>query len=96
MRNSVTFSPAGFGHVFESTDSGATWTDISGNLPDAPGDDLVVVNGKLVVATDIGVFGRFAHRSNTTRSTSGTVTTAFGRPRPATHAWYDNPPINAS
>jgi len=47
---------AGFGHVFESTDSGATWTDISGNLPDAPGDDLVVLNGKLVVATDIGVF----------------------------------------
>jgi hypothetical protein len=47
---------AGFGHVFESTDGGATWTDISGNLPDAPGDDLVVSNGKLVVATDIGVF----------------------------------------
>jgi hypothetical protein len=46
----------GFGHVFESFDSGATWTDISGNLPDAPGDDLVVVGGKLVVATDIGVF----------------------------------------
>src|SRR5437764_7733853 len=47
---------AGTGHVFESFDAGATWTDISGNLPDAPGDDLVVVNGKLVVATDVGAF----------------------------------------
>jgi hypothetical protein len=47
---------AGFGHVFESFDGGTTWSDISGNLPDAPGDDLVLVNGKLVVATDIGVF----------------------------------------
>ena len=47
---------AGYGHVFESGDGGTTWTDISGNLPDAPGDDLVVVGGKLVVATDIGVF----------------------------------------
>jgi hypothetical protein len=47
---------AGFGHVFESTDAGATWTDISGNLPDVPSDDLVVVNGKLVLGTDVGVY----------------------------------------
>jgi hypothetical protein len=46
----------GTGHVFESADGGATWTDISGNLPDAPGDDLVVDNGALTLATDIGVF----------------------------------------
>jgi photosystem II stability/assembly factor-like uncharacterized protein len=56
-----TFS-AGEGHVFETTDGGATWTDISGEgtaqpLPDAPGDDIVVTqSGKLVVGTDIGVF----------------------------------------
>jgi hypothetical protein len=51
-----TFS-AGEGHVFETTDGGATWTDISGNLPDAPGDDLVLTtSGKLVEASDIGVF----------------------------------------
>jgi len=42
--------------VFETTDGGGTWTDISGNLPDAPSDDLLVVNGQLVLATDIGVF----------------------------------------
>src|SRR4051794_19495741 len=44
------------------------------------------------VATDIGDFGRFAHRSSTTRSWSGTDTTAFGRPRPATHLSYDHTP----
>jgi hypothetical protein len=47
---------ASIGHVFESTDGGATWTDISGNYPDVPSDDLVLVNGQLVVASDIGVF----------------------------------------
>jgi hypothetical protein len=46
----------GTGHVFESTDGGTTWTDISGDLPDAPSDDIVLRNGKLTLATDIGVF----------------------------------------
>jgi hypothetical protein len=47
---------AGVGHVFESWDGGDHWADISGNLPDAPGDDLVISNGHLVLATDVGVF----------------------------------------
>jgi hypothetical protein len=47
---------AGDGHVFESKDGGTTWTDITGNLPDIPGDDLVVSHGHLVVATDNAVF----------------------------------------
>lgn len=47
---------AGVGHVFETRDGGETWTDISGNLPDAPADDLLIVNGKLVLATDVGAF----------------------------------------
>jgi hypothetical protein len=48
---------AGVGHVFESWNGGATWTDVSGNLPDAPADDLVIApSGKLVLATDVGVF----------------------------------------
>ena len=46
----------GVGHVFESTDSGATWRDISGNLPDAPGDDILLVAGNLYYAADVGVF----------------------------------------
>jgi len=48
---------AGVGHVFESTDGGDTWTDISGTLPDAPARDLVLTDaGNLVLATDVGVF----------------------------------------
>ncbi|MGH3368865.1 MAG: WD40/YVTN/BNR-like repeat-containing protein, partial [Nocardioidaceae bacterium] len=44
-------------HVVKTTDGGATWTNISGNLPDAPVDEIVVVpGGKLVVGTDVGVF----------------------------------------
>jgi hypothetical protein len=50
-----TFS-AGEGHVFESMNGGATWTDISNNLLDAPGDDLLLTqSGKRVYATDIGI-----------------------------------------
>jgi hypothetical protein len=47
---------AGVGHLFESTNGGTTWTDRSGNLPDAPANDVVVFHGKLVVGTDVGVF----------------------------------------
>jgi hypothetical protein len=48
----------GVGHVFQITGSGATWsiTDRSGNLIDAPANDVVVVNGRLVVGTDFGVY----------------------------------------
>jgi hypothetical protein len=46
----------GLGHVFETFDGGNTWTDIDGNLPDAPGDALAMVGSKLVLATNIGVF----------------------------------------
>jgi photosystem II stability/assembly factor-like uncharacterized protein len=45
----------GVGHVFETSNGGTSWTDISGNLPDVPMDDIVYENGKLVVASDIGV-----------------------------------------
>jgi uncharacterized protein (TIGR03437 family) len=47
------------GHVFRSTNGGASWTDISGDLPNTPANDLVVdpdVPGQLFLATDIGVF----------------------------------------
>lgn len=46
----------GVGHVFESSNGGSTFTDISGNLPDIPGDALVYAGGKLSLATDIGTF----------------------------------------
>ena len=46
----------GTGHVFESHNGGASWTNISGNLPDIPSDTLVFSQGKLALATDIGAF----------------------------------------
>jgi photosystem II stability/assembly factor-like uncharacterized protein len=46
----------GQGVIFESTDGGSTWSNISGNLPDAPGDAVAISNGKLVLGTDVGAF----------------------------------------
>lgn len=46
----------GQGVVFETGDGGTTWHDLSGNLPDAPGDTLVLTGRTLALATDIGVF----------------------------------------
>jgi hypothetical protein len=59
----VTFSGyTGFGdnlgHVFKTTNGGASWTDITGNLPNVPVNGLVVdpdSTSTLFVATDIGV-----------------------------------------
>ncbi|HYS31963.1 MAG TPA: hypothetical protein VEM58_06850 [Streptosporangiaceae bacterium] len=46
----------GVGHVFETSDGGQSWTDISGNLPDIASDALVLANGQLALGTDAGVF----------------------------------------
>jgi hypothetical protein len=46
----------GVGHVFESWNGGASWTDVSGNLPDVASDALVIAHGKLALATDAGAF----------------------------------------
>ncbi|MGW5461644.1 glycosyl hydrolase [Streptomyces sp. NPDC003996] len=55
---------AGVGHVFESTDGGTTWKDISANLPDVPTDSaLVTADGGLAVATDLGVVYRAPGRT---------------------------------
>ena len=45
---------AGIGHVFKTADGGASWTDVSGNLPDVPVNDIVISSGSLVVGTDLG------------------------------------------
>ena len=46
---------AGYGHLWKTTNAGATWTDVSGNLPDIPVNDVILNNGKIVLATDLGV-----------------------------------------
>ncbi|NUK21539.1 glycosyl hydrolase [Streptomyces lunaelactis] len=44
-------------HVYGSSDGGKRWKDLSGNLPDAPVNDLVIGRGGLLhVGTDQGVF----------------------------------------
>ena len=42
--------------MLKSTDAGASWTDITGNLPQAPVNDIVVDGSSLLVATDVGVY----------------------------------------
>jgi hypothetical protein len=44
------------GHVFVTLNGGRTWTNVSGNLPDAPATGSVIWRGKLVVSTDVGIF----------------------------------------
>lgn len=46
-------------HIFRSTNYGETWRDISGNLPDAPVNDVIVdplEDSTLYIGTDFGVF----------------------------------------
>ena len=46
-------------HVFRTSNLGATWEPIAGNLPEAPVNDLLAhpdYPGRLFVATDVGVY----------------------------------------
>ncbi|HWQ36843.1 MAG TPA: hypothetical protein VNQ79_28685 [Blastocatellia bacterium] len=52
-------TPGTPGHVFVTTDQGATWTNISGNLPDIPVTSIApdpFLSNTLYIGTDIGVF----------------------------------------
>jgi hypothetical protein len=51
-------SRTGPGHVWKTTNAGASWTDYTANLPDAPANAVVVDPTQLqvYVATDVGVF----------------------------------------
>jgi VCBS repeat protein/uncharacterized protein DUF11 len=49
----------GNGHVFKTADAGSNWTDVTGDLPDAPADSVIVDpndSNIVYVGTDIGVF----------------------------------------
>lgn len=43
-------------HVFESTNSGASWMDISAGLPNIPTESILAQTGRLIVGNDTGVF----------------------------------------
>ena len=59
---------AGVGHVFETTDGGATWTDISGDFPDVPTSTIKQTPaGGLVVGSDLGVLYRAPKATTWTR-----------------------------
>jgi hypothetical protein len=49
-------SKIGRGHVFKSTDAGEHFTDISGNLPDAPAGWVITRGDQLIVGTYAGVY----------------------------------------
>ena len=56
----------GVGHVFETTNGGQSWQDISGNLPDIASDALVIQGGQLALATDLGMYTARAGRGRQT------------------------------
>ncbi len=56
----------GVGHVFETTNGGQSWTDISGNLPDIASDALVLSHSRLALGTDQGVFAAAEGRGSST------------------------------
>jgi hypothetical protein len=83
------------GHLFKTTDGGATWTDVSctvancstpgaTDLPNTPVNDVVIdpdIAGTLYVGTDIGVFQGTC--TTTTPTTCSWVTLSTGLPRVA-------------
>ena len=56
----------GIGHVFETQNGGASWQDISGNLPDIASDALVIEGNQLALATDQGMYTAAAGRGSRT------------------------------
>ncbi|MBR9975348.1 MAG: hypothetical protein KFF77_07185 [Bacteroidetes bacterium] len=52
----ATFGGSGVPKVWKSTDYGRNWTSITGDLPDVPVNDIVAIDGKLVIGTDLGTF----------------------------------------
>lgn len=55
----VGFSGSQRGHVYKTSDGGGTWVDISGDLPDAPVNSILIdpqAPNNVFVATDVGVF----------------------------------------
>jgi photosystem II stability/assembly factor-like uncharacterized protein len=49
-------------HVYKTTDGGASWRNISTNLPNAPVNDVVLGGDNVYVGTDVGVFALEAPR----------------------------------
>jgi len=65
------FTGSSANHIFKTTDFGATWTDISGNLLDSPVNSIAISpEGQTIyVGNDVGVY---------TANNAGTTWTRFG------------------
>lgn len=58
----ICFSGFGVPHLFKTTNAGDSWTNVSGNLPDVPINDLLINpddKNNLFIATDVGVFATY-------------------------------------
>lgn len=67
-------TPTTPGHVFVTDNQGATWRDISGDLPDVPVTSIAVdpmIEGSLYIGTDIGVFQTTNGGTNWVRLSNG-------------------------
>jgi uncharacterized repeat protein (TIGR01451 family) len=67
-------TPSRPGHVFRTLDGGQTWADISGNLPDAPVNSVILdpsFANTLYVGTDVGPFVTYNGGVNWTALGSG-------------------------
>ena len=58
----------GAGHVWKTTNGGASWTDFTANLPDSPANAVVVYPAlsQVYMGTDVGVFGSSTSTPNWT------------------------------
>lgn len=54
-------------HIYKTSNFGETWSDISGDLPEVPINDVIVdptLEGALYIATDVGVFASWNFGEN--------------------------------
>ena len=63
----------GLGHIFFTNNSGASWIQVDGNLPDVPVNDIVIdptdaTDNTIYIATDAGVYA-------SANATAGSATT---------------------
>ncbi|MBN1448963.1 MAG: T9SS type A sorting domain-containing protein [Bacteroidetes bacterium] len=77
----ATFSRYEVDKVWKSTDYGRTWTSIDGDLPDIPVNDIVALDGKLVIGTNLGTYISEDDGTTWQRLTNGMPTVAVLRLR---------------
>ena len=70
----------GTGHVWKTTNAGASWIDYTANLPDSPVNAVVVYPpmSEVFVATDVGVFASSTSTANWTELGPNPATNDYG------------------